>query len=181
LDESELAERRSLENSGQADPTRIWGNDGLVTVRSAQYGEWLGVVDGCDHWDTRGANGFSRAWVEGRSGWGQFLGARMGHTREVEDEVAASLPSTQRGTMHIDGGQCGNPDGETANGAAPALSDWIADKVSSQAGIPGLASTQSTIDKQGPERSQTLRSSKIKFDLELFYIALARNLYDAGL
>jgi triacylglycerol lipase len=178
LDESELAERRS---SGQADPTRIWGNDGLVTVRSAQYGEWLGVVDGCDHWDTRGANGFSRAWVEGRSGWGQFLGARVGHKWEVEDEVAGSLSSTQRRTVHIDGGLSGNPDGETANGAVPALSDWIADRVSSQAGIPGLASTQSTIDKQGPERSQTLRSSKTGFDLELFYIALARNLYDAGL
>ena len=181
MDESELAERNLLEKSGRADPTHIWGNDGLVTVRSAQYGEWLGVVDGCDHWDTRGANGFSRAWVEGRSGWAQFLGV---HKREGEEEATTtSLSSTKSRIAHIDGGQGGKPGGGTNNPAVLALVDWIANRVSSQAAISGLTSTQSAIPFTGPGPGQTgsLRSSKRKFDLELFYIALARNLYDAGL
>jgi triacylglycerol lipase len=33
------------------------GNDGLVSVSSAKWGEWLGVVDNCHHWDLRGEGG----------------------------------------------------------------------------------------------------------------------------
>jgi triacylglycerol lipase len=33
------------------------GNDGLVSVSSARWGEWLGTVDGCHHWDLRGEGG----------------------------------------------------------------------------------------------------------------------------
>ncbi len=33
------------------------GNDGLVSVSSAKWGEWLGVVDGCHHWELRGEGG----------------------------------------------------------------------------------------------------------------------------
>lgn len=36
---------------------RQWGNDGLVTVQSAQWGEFLGVLDNVDHWEIRGARG----------------------------------------------------------------------------------------------------------------------------
>ncbi|KAF9265230.1 alpha/beta-hydrolase [Marasmius fiardii PR-910] len=34
-----------------------WGNDGLVTIQSAKWGEFLGVMEGCDHWELRGARG----------------------------------------------------------------------------------------------------------------------------
>lgn len=27
---------------------REWGNDGLVTVQSAKWGEFLGIMEGCD-------------------------------------------------------------------------------------------------------------------------------------
>ncbi|CAO1620624.1 unnamed protein product [Jaminaea pallidilutea] len=30
------------------------GNDGLVSVQSARWGHFMGVIDGCDHWDLRG-------------------------------------------------------------------------------------------------------------------------------
>ncbi|KAF8968934.1 hypothetical protein BDZ97DRAFT_1902720 [Flammula alnicola] len=36
---------------------RQWGNDGLVTVQSAKWGEFLGIMEGCDHWEMRGARG----------------------------------------------------------------------------------------------------------------------------
>jgi len=35
------------------------GNDGLVSVSSARWGEFLGVLEECDHWDMRGARGLS--------------------------------------------------------------------------------------------------------------------------
>ncbi|KAG5636088.1 hypothetical protein H0H81_009136 [Sphagnurus paluster] len=42
---------------------REWGNDGLVTVQSAKWGEFLGIMEGCDRnglvkdWEMRGARG----------------------------------------------------------------------------------------------------------------------------
>lgn len=33
------------------------GNDGLVSVASSKWGEFMGVVDGCHHWDLRGEGG----------------------------------------------------------------------------------------------------------------------------
>lgn len=52
------AESRSAggERDGSADAlgSRLQGNDGLVSVESAKWGTFLGVVDGCDHWDLRG-------------------------------------------------------------------------------------------------------------------------------
>jgi triacylglycerol lipase len=61
LDAWERKERARLEAEGYpreawADD-RAWGNDGLVTVQSARWGEFLGVVEGADHWEIRGARG----------------------------------------------------------------------------------------------------------------------------
>jgi hypothetical protein len=36
------------------------GNDGLVGIESARWGEYLGTVEGCDHWELRGAASFAR-------------------------------------------------------------------------------------------------------------------------
>ena len=35
----------------------MWGNDGLVTLQSARWGQFLGVMEECDHWALRGATG----------------------------------------------------------------------------------------------------------------------------
>ncbi|KAL8293714.1 hypothetical protein RQP46_000415 [Phenoliferia psychrophenolica] len=43
-----------------ADP-RWRGNDGLVNVESAQWGEFLGVLETCDHWEVRGSSGLVNA------------------------------------------------------------------------------------------------------------------------
>ena len=32
----------------------LQGNDGLVSVESAKWGDFKGIVEGCDHWDLRG-------------------------------------------------------------------------------------------------------------------------------
>lgn len=50
------AERGYAEEEGKSGKD-YEGNDGLVSVSSAKWGEWLGVVDNCHHWDLRGEGG----------------------------------------------------------------------------------------------------------------------------
>ncbi|CAD6973969.1 unnamed protein product [Tilletia controversa] len=45
------------DGSGDALGGKMQGNDGLVSVQSAHWGEFLGIVDGSDHWDLRGSGG----------------------------------------------------------------------------------------------------------------------------
>ena len=46
-----------------------WGNDGLVTVQSAKWGEFLGILEECDHWELRGARGIELdLWSAGSTG-----------------------------------------------------------------------------------------------------------------
>lgn len=46
------------EANGIAPPPPEWrGNDGLVTIESAQWGEFLGTLENCDHWELRGSSG----------------------------------------------------------------------------------------------------------------------------
>ena len=34
-----------------------WGNDGLVSVQGTKWGEFVGIMEGCDHWGIRGTWG----------------------------------------------------------------------------------------------------------------------------
>lgn len=43
-----------IDGSADALGSADQGNDGLVSVESAKWGEFLGVMEGCDHWDLRG-------------------------------------------------------------------------------------------------------------------------------
>lgn len=46
---------------GCAAPPEWRGNDGLVSIDSARWGEFLGTFDACDHWEMRGSSGLSSA------------------------------------------------------------------------------------------------------------------------
>ncbi|GAA5856745.1 hypothetical protein JCM8547_008819 [Rhodosporidiobolus lusitaniae] len=48
-------------SKGVAAPPAWRGNDGLVSVDSARWGEFLGTFDACDHWEMRGSSGLSSA------------------------------------------------------------------------------------------------------------------------
>lgn len=48
------------DGSSAAHRTLDAGNDGLVSVTSAQWGEFLGVMENWDHWDIRGPGGTKR-------------------------------------------------------------------------------------------------------------------------
>jgi len=73
LDDFEQKERERLRSSWEEDKSTFpfsesesvplwareeeWGNDCLVTVQSSKWGEFLGVMEGSDHWEIRGARG----------------------------------------------------------------------------------------------------------------------------
>ncbi|GAA5983648.1 hypothetical protein JCM10908_000367 [Rhodotorula pacifica] len=54
------AEKRRVDQ-GKAAPPEWRGNDGLVSLDSARWGEFLGTFDMCDHWEMRGSSGLSTA------------------------------------------------------------------------------------------------------------------------
>lgn len=59
LDAAEAMRHERAGAEGQ-DQGNFWkGNDGLVSLESARWGEYLGTVE-CDHWELRGAAGFIR-------------------------------------------------------------------------------------------------------------------------
>jgi triacylglycerol lipase len=89
------------------------GNDGLVSVESARWGEFLGTLEGADHWTLRGASGIelldadlasvvgSRdAW--GVADWGRFVRAlgrveERGRAEGVQQAQGTSASLTREG------------------------------------------------------------------------------------
>lgn len=61
------------------------GNDGLVSVESAKWGEFLGVMEGCDHWDLRGG---------GAPRWRQNINPSTG--KPYASKAAQESASTKR-------------------------------------------------------------------------------------
>ncbi|KAH7099555.1 Alpha/Beta hydrolase protein [Auriculariales sp. MPI-PUGE-AT-0066] len=62
------------------------GNDGLVSVQSARWGEFLGVLEECDHWDMRGARGISGGVVDLLDVFGSSKPASTSTENENENE-----------------------------------------------------------------------------------------------
>ena len=125
---------RYFSMAGRTGPLNIWhplwlpkvilddvngrvGNDGLVSVESARWGEFLGTLEGADHWALRGASGIelldadlasvvgSRdAW--GLADWGRFVRAlgrveergRAGGVQQAQG-TSASLAREEDGVL----------------------------------------------------------------------------------
>ncbi|KAJ3515787.1 hypothetical protein NLJ89_g1542 [Agrocybe chaxingu] len=143
LDSSEEAEREKLKRNWEEESSRRdenwgekvplwadeseWGNDGLVTVQSAKWGEFLGIMEGCDHWEMRGARGIefgvdlpaipviglgvaphststsnSRPAVQAQGdGWGFGDWTRfVGAWRKSKEDAAAAQKAEKAGTVH---------------------------------------------------------------------------------
>lgn len=92
----DAAEAR-LVKEGKAPEEALRGNDGLVTVSSAKWGEFLGVVDGCDHWLIRGASGFARAPPRPEQ-VAQRAAEAASKAAESAKEVVSPLPSPTSST-----------------------------------------------------------------------------------
>ncbi|KAF8531992.1 Alpha/Beta hydrolase protein [Gautieria morchelliformis] len=115
------------------------GNDGLVTVSSAKWGTFLGTMEGCDHWELRGARGLGADWDEGWGNiWREWVGKLRDGGKGNSDDMESLLGGKRRPIE--------KEDGKTAK------HDWV-----------------------------TKNDLSSRFDLERFYVALSRTLYDEGL
>ncbi|KAG8880397.1 hypothetical protein FRB97_000869 [Tulasnella sp. 331] len=183
--------------AAQADDLE-WGNDGLVTISSAKWGEFLGTVDNCEHWEIRGDGGFSAQWEsEGAAG-------RLGWVPEVEwskwvsgwwgrhaAPSSASTSTSGSGTSILDSGS--NNENEPRREAERSGIEWMGENMSSAAAramsAVSLSPAQTTAEALGsssrpPSSSSSWstreKAEEAKFNLEKLYVALTRKLYDEG-
>ncbi|KAI0927735.1 hypothetical protein AcV5_008191 [Taiwanofungus camphoratus] len=225
LDGFEEKEREHLRSN--SDPrwmrTEEWGNDALVTVQSARWGEFLGIMEGCDHWDVRGARGIdvdlpsvsvpglhlgtggSKSRTSGhteneskdRDGWNladwtKFVRAWRNEEKKAAKEAGAGISEQRhrenRPGAEGDAGEKAHADEvvKSSTDKLSAIFDWIVDSVPPS---PLSSSSDKASSAEGESKTERERSGKeaerselaTKMDLERFYIALCRKLYDEGL
>ncbi|QRV91878.1 triacylglycerol lipase [Ceratobasidium sp. AG-Ba] len=134
------------------DRPRWHGHDGLVSVASARWGEFLGVIEGVDHWELRGAGSarVQAGWTE----WAKSFG--IWRDERAKETVVQSTEENQQ------------------RAAATAALDWVVNAVSSShAANPG--------GEQDPAEQRRRKGEEKLWDLERFYVALCRKLYEDGL
>lgn len=225
-------EQRERERHGEEwryeDGGERWGNDGLVTVQSARWGEFLGTLEECDHWEMRGARGIeldlwssssaasasvsedSRAGSDGWSlgDWGRLVGAwkkeekrardagaalsdRQEHDRDVGRDKAKAHALDRSAKEREEG--FADDVVKASTEKLSAVFDWIVDQVPSRS--PSTANASAVTHQASPESSHATEATAeiteqkqqaksdlaTKADLERFYIALCRKLYDEGL
>ncbi|KAI0373778.1 alpha/beta-hydrolase [Pilatotrama ljubarskyi] len=207
IDGFEEKERARLREAGNpiADMDSEWGNDGLVTVQSARWGEFLGILEGCDHWDLRGARGIDvdLPSIPGPDGWnfadwGKFVRAWKREEKKAAKSAGADISDQQhedalaavRGRVEggLDSRRMREKERESANAdevvksstaKLSAVFDWIVEQVPAPRSLGPL----STLASGSEETTKQAERSDLetKRDLERFYIALCRKLYDEGL
>lgn len=212
LDGFEERERSRLRERAHplAELEREWGNDGLVTVQSARWGEFLGVLEGCDHWELRGARGLDvdLPSIQGPDGWGFGDWGKFVRAWKREEKAAAKsagaavsdrLATAGAGVDDYREEGEGDPRNRprqpenmnsdevvrSSTDKVSAVFDWIVDQVPS--GSKGEEGEGATARAEG-EGAEKKASAKVerndlatKMDLERFYVALCRKLYDEGL
>jgi triacylglycerol lipase len=171
-----------------------WGNDGLVTVQSARWGEFLGTMEGCDHWTMRGARGMELGvdlkaiggggGNNGGDGWAKLVGAWKRVERNAE--VAAAHNSGDRtGRMPVRDREQERADEALIKSSTDKLSavfDWLVEQVPvSRRGNGGKSFRDAVLEKEREATEAKRKDLDTKMDLERFYVALSRKLYDEGL
>jgi triacylglycerol lipase len=212
-----LGERWKYEDGGEK-----WGNDGLVSVQSAKWGEFLGILEEVDHWELRGARGFDLnvdlPWGSGRESepsrggegwnlgdWSRFVRAWKKEERKARGAGAAVSDREEsdraKGTdkeraQALDSAAKEKEQGfmddvvKASTEKVSAVFDWIVDQVpsrgSSDAAQPqslsaALEAKQAAVAKREVQKSAVKSELAKKVDLERFYVALCRKLYNEGL
>lgn len=194
-----------------------FGNDGLVTVESAKWGEFLGVLEDCDHWDIRGGGGLSAHYaeelkdksVDSKTGdkawnWGEWQNFLMiwnkdklrrdaATSQESRDkqrkdkiDVVATLvdPNAKQSILNAKSSERTQNNGNSST--MDQVLDWVVDNVPGisvvKAPLKVIAGRTVTLGAAREARDRDEEKMKSpRFDLEKFYIALSRKLYDEGL
>ena len=212
---------------------REWGNDGLVTVQSAKWGEFLGLLEGCDResnisqmpalmidrafqflvsdWEMRGARGIEfgvdlpalpaiglgvstaghrnpsagDSW--GLNQWGRVV---SGWRKEEKPNPNRTPAERARERARDDAVVKSSTD------KLSAVLDWVSEQVPTPSTGQVLAdvkakTAQAITEIRGEvmdgrhEEAKAKRNDRnelaTKGDLERFYVALSRRLYDEGL
>jgi len=198
----------------------LWGNDGLVSVQSARWGEFLGIIEGCDHWEIRGARGMdfgvnvdlsqlgsltSRVSIGSMDGWsfgdwGRFVTAWKKEDQKRESESrradgsgeeagqAKVAPHEARGSAtltkkedrdRLRAKEREDPVIKASTDKLSAVFDWIVDHVPAS-GSPPKAPVPTEPPPQKVKKPR-INELETRMDLERFYVALSRKLYDEGL
>ncbi|KAG8813425.1 hypothetical protein FRC17_001583 [Serendipita sp. 399] len=195
-------------------PRRDIGNDGIVPVQSAKWGEFLGVLENCNHWDIKGDSGIAgQADFEGKlkadadaqieskwdwSDWQRFFGTwNQGKDRE---KMKLKVPESQRDD--VDMSKLGTPFKESASKEqilegkgtvgqssetpfVDSVLDWVVENVP---GVNAAKAPLKMVGVLGEEKDVPIKKEEKsvdkgmapRFDLERFYTALCRKLYDEG-
>ncbi|GAB1526506.1 hypothetical protein RhiTH_009673 [Rhizoctonia solani] len=153
---------------GWAGVKRRWrGHDGLVSVASARWGEFLGVIEGADHWELRGSSGVSpvSSHAPTAPGTSPDTSSTNGWSEWAK---SFSLWQAARSTDASNGG-------DEQRAKATAALDWVVNAVSSShAANPGGEHDPARIKRRSEDGVPV-------FELERFYVALCKKLYDDGL
>ncbi|KAI9069372.1 alpha/beta-hydrolase [Trametes sanguinea] len=219
FEEKERARQRELGNP-VADMDSEWGNDGLVTLQSARWGDFLGVLEGCDHWDLRGARGldidlpsipspdgwniadwgkFVRAWKREEKKAAKSAGAEISEQKHGDALATATGPQDgeelRRERARGRGREQANVDSDevvkSSTDKLSAVFDWLVEQVPAprslgartrrEDGSSEGVSSQEDRDRDRSAKRAERSDLETKKDLERFYVALCRKLYDEGL
>ena len=199
LDGYELKLREPPDHPSRRNPDWQWGNDCLVSIESAKWGEFLGVLEGCDHWAMRGASvldlnydfssvsasipSLSGIKLGGGNGkdsewslldWGRFV--RLWKTEETKQMVSEQklTAAIEREGLSVEDAKERDHALKTSTDKVSAMLDWIVDQVP-------LSSKEKEDTSAAGKEELRKRDISGKEGLERLYVALSKKLYDAGL
>ncbi|KAG0142608.1 hypothetical protein CROQUDRAFT_81940 [Cronartium quercuum f. sp. fusiforme G11] len=206
----EYISRRSKEINHQD----LLGHDGLVTIESAKWGEFLGVIDGTDHWEMRGSSGFglnhhdhqrldkiieqSHPKNDDDSNWFYINKLIKRWIKFNHQQQAPNHCTTLRSMSEIED-EVENKIESKSSDSSYTFKNWLSlshdkllckedhlndnknhvDQPHHDLFIPTINPTFPLDDLQF-DLLNSNQNQNLKFDLELFYTALCRNLYDHG-
>ncbi|ORY34820.1 Alpha/Beta hydrolase protein [Naematelia encephala] len=183
------------------------GNDGLVNVSSAKWGEFLGAVDDCHHWDLRGEGGL---WPNGGSigdkkpegkpdesmpgGW-DWQGGVQEHLgldpAATSKDLKAQQEKGKAGTSDKEGNDNNSSTWDVAQ--VGQVLDWVTDYLpgekSTEVGKKQLADAKREKEKETRAKEggrgkdgdkEKEKDKKQKFDLARFYGGLMIKLREDG-
>ena len=182
-----------------ADGKRVYeGNDGLVSVSSAKWGEFIGAVDGCHHWELRGEGGLlpngaslgdSISEQERRWKWG--LGGELSEHLGLAAAASSAAPSGKPTEDRIKQAAAAVEEAKSKESSnswdiaqVGQVLDWVMDLMpggkGAETGKKQLEDAQREKRKEEETNKEGGKKGKGKFDLARFYGGLMIKLREDG-
>jgi triacylglycerol lipase len=170
---AEDADPRNTDSEGK----RIYeGNDGLVSVSSAKWGEFIGVVDDCHHWDLRGEGGLlpNGGLIDDKEKKKEFdsaLGEHLGLAADAKDLEEKTKSDARKLEKAVNERKSSTWDIAQVG----QVLDWVMDLIP---GVKGSETGKKQIADAKKEKFEKKKESG--FDLARFYGGLMLKLREDG-